>query len=180
MADDDTGATGGKTFTQQEVDAIVRDRLTRERAKYADYDDLKTKAAEADKSATQLDKIQQQLQAVSERAEKSERAATIREVADELGISVKQASRLSGKSKDELLADGREFLEDFAPKGGKNSGGKDDDGSSTDDQEDPPQARETAPARGRPRESLRSGAPLTGTAPEETNPLKLAEAIPRY
>ena len=30
-----------RTFTQDEVNAIVADRLTRERAKYADYDDLK-------------------------------------------------------------------------------------------------------------------------------------------
>ena len=31
-----------KTFTQAELDAIVGDRLKRERAKYADYSDLKT------------------------------------------------------------------------------------------------------------------------------------------
>lgn len=39
---------GGKqepqSFTQADVDRIVADRLSRERAKYADYDDLKAKA----------------------------------------------------------------------------------------------------------------------------------------
>lgn len=173
---DDTGTTGGKTFTQAEVDQIVKDRLTRERAKFADYDELKARAAEADKSASQLDKIQQQMAAMSERAEKSERQAMIREVADELKISVKQASRLTGKTKDELLSDGREFLADFTPKGAQNDDGKDDSAA----EDAPPPARETAPSRGRPRENLRSGAPLTESKPDETNPLKLAEAIPRY
>jgi hypothetical protein len=176
---DDTGTTGGKTFTQAEVDQIVKDRLTRERAKYADYDELKAKAAEADKSASQLDKIQAQLETVSRRAEASERQTMIREVADELKISVKQAARLKGNSKDELLSDGREFLADFSPRGGSDNGKDDSDGDGNEGTP-PPAARETAPSRGRPKETLRSGAPLTESKPDETNPLKLAEAIPRY
>lgn len=36
---------GERTFTQQEIDAIVADRLARERQKYADYGDLQQKAA---------------------------------------------------------------------------------------------------------------------------------------
>ena len=38
-----------ETFTQEQVDAIVKDRLSREREKYKDYADLKNKAAEYDK-----------------------------------------------------------------------------------------------------------------------------------
>ena len=38
----------GKTFTQAELDAIVADRLARERAKYPDYENLKAKAAKYD------------------------------------------------------------------------------------------------------------------------------------
>lgn len=37
-----------RTFTQAEVNSIVADRLTRERAKYADYDALKEKAQQLD------------------------------------------------------------------------------------------------------------------------------------
>ena len=37
-----------KTFTQAEVDAIISDRLKREREKYADYIDLKDKAGKYD------------------------------------------------------------------------------------------------------------------------------------
>lgn len=39
-----------KTFTQDELNAIISDRLAKEKAKFADYDALKTKAAEHDKA----------------------------------------------------------------------------------------------------------------------------------
>lgn len=44
---DNTGADAPKTFTQADIDRIVADRVTRERAKYSDYDDLKKRAAAA-------------------------------------------------------------------------------------------------------------------------------------
>lgn len=37
-----------RTFTQAEMNAIIADRLNRERTKYADYDTLKSKAAQFD------------------------------------------------------------------------------------------------------------------------------------
>lgn len=46
-----------RTFTQDEVNAIVADRLARERAKYADYDDLKAQAGKTDALQQQLDAI---------------------------------------------------------------------------------------------------------------------------
>lgn len=39
---------GGKTFTQADLDRIVAERLNREKSKFADYDDLKTKAGKFD------------------------------------------------------------------------------------------------------------------------------------
>src|SRR5690349_12903050 len=47
------------TFTQADVDRIVRERVQRERARYADYDDLKAKAGEkatADERLAELEK----------------------------------------------------------------------------------------------------------------------------
>lgn len=38
---DDNHQESGKTFTQEDVDRIVGERLTREKSKFADYDDLK-------------------------------------------------------------------------------------------------------------------------------------------
>ena len=39
-----------KTFTQEEVDKILSERLGRVKSKFADYDDLKTKASEYEKA----------------------------------------------------------------------------------------------------------------------------------
>ena len=53
-----------RTFTQAEMDAIIGDRLARERAKYADYEDMKAKAqkydAQEEASKTDLQKAQEQ------------------------------------------------------------------------------------------------------------------------
>lgn len=56
---------GGKTFTQAELDAIVAERLARERAKYPDYESIKAKAAKFD-AAEEAGKSE--LQKANERA----------------------------------------------------------------------------------------------------------------
>jgi hypothetical protein len=69
----DPGASGGQEpadspkgykppASQDELDRIIRDRLAREQAKYADYADLKTKAAEWEK-AQEASKTEAQKQA---------------------------------------------------------------------------------------------------------------------
>ena len=93
-----------RTFTQAEMDAIIGDRLKRERAKYADYDELKTKAtaydeaAEASKSELQKaveerDKYKAEIEAL--RAEK-ERAELVAKVAAEKGVDAALLARMSG------------------------------------------------------------------------------------
>jgi hypothetical protein len=180
MADDDTGSAGGKTFTQAEVDAIVRERLKREREataqKYADYDDLKRAAAEGDKSKTQLDKVSEQLAALTARAEAAEARETRAKVVAAKKLPPSLAKRLQGKTEEELTADADELLADW-----KSAGGKVDD---DEGEQDGDKGGETPPARpaartGRPTETLRSGAPTTAREPEETDPLKLAALIPR-
>lgn len=46
-----------RTFTQSEMNAIIQDRLTRERSKYADYDALKATAERADALQKQVDAL---------------------------------------------------------------------------------------------------------------------------
>lgn len=54
--------------TQADLDRIVEQRLSRERAKYADYDDLKAKAAKLDEAdAAAKSELQKALDAVAER-----------------------------------------------------------------------------------------------------------------
>ena len=83
------GAPAERTFTQEEMDAIIGDRLKRERAKYADYDELKAKAQQYDadeeakkselqKAVEERDKYKaeaDQLRADKERSEQVAKAA---------------------------------------------------------------------------------------------------------
>lgn len=54
------GGAGEKMVSQTEVDRIVQDRLARDRAKYADYDDLRKKVTEYEKHKENL--TQQELE----------------------------------------------------------------------------------------------------------------------
>lgn len=183
MADDE------KTFTQAEVDRVVRERLAREREKYADYDELKKAAEVAKASESKLDKVTEQLAQLTKRAEDAERTNMRREVAEELGLTAKEAKRLTGKTREDFIASGEELIEDFGidtearKKGTAAKAGSDtnegeatdgkDDGKQDNGKQEAPRARPT----GRPRETLRSGAPSTAPELEETDPLKLADAI---
>lgn len=76
-----------KTFSQADVDRVVADRLARERAKFADYDDVKAKATKLDEteaaSQSALEKAQTAAATAEARAVKAEESlsATRREVA---------------------------------------------------------------------------------------------------
>lgn len=83
-----------KTFTQAEVDAIVRDRLARDRAKYADYNEIKEKAEQFDRieeeNKTELQKAQERADALGKELADIKRANEIRDirarVAQEKGV----------------------------------------------------------------------------------------------
>lgn len=104
-----------QSFSQADVDRIVAERLTRERGKFADYDQLKTKASEFDKLAdaqkTAEQKAAEALTAAEAKAQAAERRALLLEVAAEKGITAAQAKRLVGSTREELLADADEFLQ---------------------------------------------------------------------
>ena len=98
-----------KTFTQEEVDRIVGDRLRREREKFADYDSLKAKADQYDGIVEQN---KSELQKATERAtalekeltglKKAEAVRIIREkVATETGVP---ASFLTGETEEDCKA----------------------------------------------------------------------------
>jgi len=105
-------------FTQADVDRIVQERLSREKAKYADYDEikaenmeLKTKIAEAETTikAAALDSLKQKI------------------VVD-LKLPPSLARRLQGTTEEELKADGEKLLKDLGPRepvgGGGNPAGE--------------------------------------------------------
>ena len=59
-----------ETFTQADVDRIVKERVQRERAKFADYDDLKAKASRFDEiedaNKTEIEKARERVKAVED------------------------------------------------------------------------------------------------------------------
>ena len=111
-----------KTFTQAELDVIVGDRLKREKAKYADYDDLKAKAEKFDQmeedSKTELQKAIERGNALQTELDAIKSANEIRDiryrVAEETGVPV---NVLTGKTEDECKEQAKSILE-FAKSNG--------------------------------------------------------------
>lgn len=105
-----------KTFTQQELDKILRERLAKEKGKYADYEELKN-------AKTELDKIKQ-----SQMTDAEKQAAELKRLQDEAnnykleaesmkvnnlkmqeliktGLPVELVGRIQGNTEDEIVAD---------------------------------------------------------------------------
>ncbi len=69
----------GKTFTQEQLDAIIADRLQRERDKYKDYDTLKQAAQAAeDAKKSELEKATDRVSKAEARAKEVEAQTTAR------------------------------------------------------------------------------------------------------
>lgn len=164
MADPDTPDSGkddgARTLTQAELDRIIEERLARERKKYADYDELKAKAAKLDEyeaaSKSDLEKAAEKAAAAEKRAEQAELKLLRYEVAFDKGLTPAQAKRLVGSSREELEADADEILEAFPTQGGVTP---------------PPSRKPAAELQG-------GGDPTSG--PLEMDPAKLAADLPRY
>lgn len=113
--------TSGKTFTQEDLDKIVEQRLSRERKKFSDYEDLKAKAAKADEleaeKLSELEKAQKRaddaeaaLETLKATAKSEALKSAIREAARDAGAdpaSVLDALQGSASDLLELDADGK-------------------------------------------------------------------------
>lgn len=105
----------GKTFTQDEVNAIVTDRLTRDRAKYADYDTLKEKAEKYDQleesNKSELQKAVERGDALQVELDKLKGENAVRDlrnkVAEETGVPV---HLLTGSTEDECRDQAKAIL----------------------------------------------------------------------
>lgn len=153
-----------KTFTQADVERIIADRLKRERDKYADYDQLKAKAAEADSSKTELQKLAERVEASEKRAADAEAKQLRTEIASAKGLTAAQAKRLTGSTMEELEADADDLLAAF---GGKKEDAKSKDKPEGDGVETGRGADAGAAIFGRPKERLTPGA-APDREPEKT------------
>lgn len=116
--------------TQEEFDAAIKDRLDREKAKFADYEELKKKAGEADgyrkqletatakigdletaakESAETLANHAKEVSELTERATKAERSLLRRKIAEENHIPTSLADRLAGETEEDLRKDAKTF-----------------------------------------------------------------------
>lgn len=106
--------------SQEELDRIIQKRIERERAKFTDYEDIKTNAetlsaeleaakaelAEASKGAGRVGELEAAVSAAEKRAERAEIAA---DVASAKGVRLRY---LVGDTREELEASADEFLAD--------------------------------------------------------------------
>lgn len=112
-----------RTFTQAELDAIVSDRIKRERAKYSDYDEIQEKAKKFDEAEeagkSELQKATERAEGLQARLDALTKANEIREirerVATETGVP---AYLLTGDTEDvcRKLAEGINAFRDGAVK----------------------------------------------------------------
>lgn len=110
--------------TQADLDRIVESRLARERAKFADYDEVKGKASKYDEAEaankTELQRAQEAAAAAEKRAADAEGSLLRAKVANRAGkvLPPSLAARLVGANEAELEADADRMLEDLAALGG--------------------------------------------------------------
>ena len=104
-----------RVFTQEELDRILKERIERERRKYADYDELKAKLTEIEESQkTEEEKLRERLAELEQQAqtaqmelqEKALRLAIAAE-ASKVGLDPEAAYRLADLSKVEIDDDGQ-------------------------------------------------------------------------
>ena len=113
-----TGNDQGRTFTQAEMDAIIGDRLARERAKYSDYEEVKAKAAKFDKAEeaqkTELQKATEKVDSLTKQLDaikaESQLQSIRTKVAEEMKVPV---SLLTGSDEESCKAQAQTIL-DFA------------------------------------------------------------------
>jgi multidrug efflux pump subunit AcrA (membrane-fusion protein) len=122
------GGDPGKTFTQEELDRIIAERLKREREKYADYDQLKKDAeelrkrreaemSEAEKAKAAKEEAEAKLKAKEAELEALRLEQLRTRLVTEAGLPIALASRVRGTTEDEIKADIEELKKLVGPAG---------------------------------------------------------------
>lgn len=120
MSEESTAPEGGQSdfkpiTSQDDLNRIIADRVSRERAKFADYGDLKAKAekfeqVEAEKM-TESQRLQAQLDELAGKAEKAERENARLAAIAEAGVPIEYQDLVHGNTPDEFKASARKARE---------------------------------------------------------------------
>lgn len=124
MPEEENAPEGGGTATftppstQEDLNRIIEQRLARERSKFADYDELKTKAAKFDEGeAASKSELQRLQDAVAERdAQLADLPRQARSQAIRFASKATQAGFLDPEDALTFLADGVDLADDAAVK----------------------------------------------------------------
>lgn len=115
ISDNDVEVDFDPITSQEEFDKRVSARIARERAKYADYSDLKAKASQFDEiqqaAKSETEKALERISALEKELE-TERFNTVRsQIASKKGVP---AHRISGATPEELEASADDYLAEVA------------------------------------------------------------------
>jgi hypothetical protein len=110
---------GGKTFTQEELDRIVGERVQRERSKYTDYDAIKQKASKFDEldqaNKSDVERVTGERDQFKTQAETAAAESLRLRVALEKKLPAELIDRLKGATKEDLEKDADELLKLVKP-----------------------------------------------------------------
>ena len=113
--------------TQEELDAVIKARLSREREKYADYEDLKKQLADFEAKETTYQntindlktretELSSQVESLNGDLTKTKLQTAKQRIATEFGLPLDLADRLQGDDEDGLKADAERLVSLLAPK----------------------------------------------------------------
>ena len=107
--------------SQEDLDALISKRIARVEKKYEGFDELKEKAAkfetvetekmsEIEKAVRRAEKAERERDDFKTKLSAADRRDLVRDIADELGLPKKLASRVQGDSEDDIRADIKDLL----------------------------------------------------------------------
>ena len=113
--------------TQEELDAVIKARLSREREKYADYEDLKKQLADFEAKETTYQntindlkaretELASQVESLNGDLTKTRLQTAKQRIATEYGLPLDLADRLQGDDEDGFKADAEQLASYLAPK----------------------------------------------------------------
>jgi hypothetical protein len=164
--------------------ALERERQARRdaEARLRELEPLAAKAKELeDAKKSEAEKLTAKIDDLTSKLEASDLRAMRAEVAREKGLSARQAERLQGKTRDELVADADDLLETFKPATGSENGKNDDkEGKDSKDESGDDNRRDRGEPGRRPKEKLRSGSVTDDDDKDDDfDPDKVAELVRR-
>lgn len=113
--------------TQEELDAVIKSRLSREREKYADYEDLKQRLADFEAKETTYQNtindlktretdLTSQIESLNGDLTKTKLQTAKQRIATEYGLPLDLADRLQGEDEESFKADAERLASYLAPK----------------------------------------------------------------